>query len=134
MGEEEACMHLALAKKHLGRVQTASWDPEPEDLEEGVAWAFYAYENAVVAAAEKLGMGWQKTHSSKVRLAGKLHAKGILSVDVGSEIERLNELRKDVQYGEPGSELLEVDLEDLAIQLENFIDEVESVISGNSNA
>lgn len=132
MTEKKAQHHLKLAKKQLERVQTAIWDPQ--DAEEAVTWAFYAYENAVVAIAEKLGMPWLKTHPSKVEVAGKVHAQGKLSVDAGPQIERLNELRKDVQYGEPGPELEAVDLEDLAIDLENFIDEVESVINSNPDA
>ncbi len=132
MGEKEARYHLERAKKQLERVQTAIC--EPEDREEAVTWAFYAYENAVVAAAEKKGIKWVKTHPSKVEVAGKLNSLGILSVDVGTHIQHLNELRKDVQYGEPGEELEEMDLEDLASELENFINEVDSVISSNRSA
>ncbi len=43
-------------------------------------------------------------------------------------IENLNALRKDVQYGEPGPELAEIDLENLASELEKFIDEAANVI------
>lgn len=126
MTEKKAQHHLNLAKKQLERVQTASWDPQ--DAEEAVTWAFYAYENAVVAAAEAKGLVWEKKHPSKVAVAGKLCAKGILSSDVGPTIERLNELRKDVQYGEPGPELQDEDLEDLATDLENIVDEVEAIV------
>ncbi|TET41931.1 MAG: hypothetical protein E3J66_04580 [Dehalococcoidia bacterium] len=129
MGKEEARAKLRLAKKQLERVQIACWDPK--DAEEAVTWAFYAYENAVIAVVEKQGMQWQKTHPSKVNLASQLHAQGILSIDVGTKIELFNELRKDVQYGEPGPELESVDLDDLAIELENFIGEVENVITSN---
>ncbi len=130
MGEKESQVHLNLAKKQLEKVQVASWDPQ--DAEDAVTWAFYAYENGIVAVAEKLGLDWQKTHVSKVKIANELHEQDILSVDIGPVIENLNELRKDVQYGEPGPELQEVDLEDLATQLEEFVDEVESVINKHS--
>jgi hypothetical protein len=40
----------------------------------------------------------------------------------------LNELRKDVSYGDPGKELSEVDLEDLVSNLELFLDEVRELV------
>jgi hypothetical protein len=42
---------------------------------------------------------------------------------------RLNDLRKDVSYGEPGYDLDNEDLEDLGSELEDFIDEAEEVLS-----
>jgi len=133
MGLNEARAKLRLAKKHLGRVQTAYWDPK--DPEGAVTWAFYAYENAVVAAAEAIGLPWKKTHPSKVEVAGLLHQRGMLSLDVGEKIALLNELRKDVEYGEPGPSLEEVDLEDLSTELEEFIEEVERLVeSGTRDA
>ena len=126
MSKKKARLHLQLAKKQLDRVQIASFDPQ--DPEEAVTWAFYAYENAIVATAEAKGIAWEKKHPFKVVLAGELHTKGILSLDAGPTIERLNELRKDVQYGEPGPELEDENLEDLATDLENLIDEVEAIV------
>ena len=55
----------------------------------------------------------------------------LISRDIGDELEELNGLRKDVAYGEPGPELRERDLEDLAIELEEFIDEVDVRISSS---
>ncbi len=52
----------------------------------------------------------------------------MLSSGAGPTIENLNALRKDVQYGEPGPELREVDLEKLELHLETFIDEVSGVV------
>lgn len=43
-------------------------------------------------------------------------------------LEVLNDARKDVQYGEAGSQLREIDLETLVSDLEQFIDEVEAMI------
>ena len=43
-------------------------------------------------------------------------------------LTELNELKKDVSYGEPGGDLLQVDLEELVAELELFIDEVEEAI------
>lgn len=128
MGTEEARSKLHIARSHLERVSVASWDPP--DPEEAVTWAFYAYENAVVAAAEILGLPWEKNHYSKARLAKKLHEQGKVSRDLSSELLKLNDLRKDVAYGEPGPELEEIDLEDLAIELEKFVDEVEALFEG----
>ncbi len=89
-------------------------------------WAFYAYENSVVTLAELHGRAWDKNHYAKARLARELYAEQLVSRDIGDELEELNRLRKDVAYGEPGAELEERDLEDLAFELEDFIDEIES--------
>jgi hypothetical protein len=40
----------------------------------------------------------------------------------------MNNLRKDVSYGEPGEELATADLEDIVSDLERFIDEVEIIV------
>ena len=126
MGHQEAQDALNRARKQWDRVSNAAWPPE--DYEEAVTWAFYAYENCVVAAAEAQGIPWRKMHPNKVAVARQLYANGQVGRDIGDELERLNELRKDVQYGDPGSELLEVDLEDLASELETFIDEVAALL------
>ena len=126
MGHQEAQDALNRARKQWDRVSNAAWPPE--DYEEAVTWAFYAYENCVVAAAEAQGIPWRKVHPNKVAVARQLYANGQVGRDIGDELERLNELRKDVQYGDPGSELLEVDLEDLASELETFIDEVAALL------
>ncbi len=125
MSEKEAQAKIALARNQLDRVQTAAY---AEDRVEAVTWAFYSYENAVVAAAEKAGIAWQKTHPSKIQAAGELRLQGILSIDVGDKLQELNELRKDVAYGEPGPDLEEVDVEDLASELEAFVEEVAAYV------
>lgn len=108
------------------RVQDASW--APRDAEEAVTWAFYAYENCLAALAERYGRKLTKNHREKAELARRLHEDGLVSRDIGDELEELNNLRKDVQYGEPGPELQERDLEDLAIELEQFVEEIDSRI------
>ncbi len=128
MGQGEADTHLNVAKKQLDRVQTASWDPDDEDREDAVTWGFYAYENGVVAVADKANLPWKTTHWNKLDLADEIHQKGFVSVNVRERLEKLNELRKDVQYGEAGPDLKEYDLEDLASDLENFLDEVEKFV------
>ena len=127
MGRQEAQAALKRARKQLERVSIAAWPPE--DCETAVTWAFYAYENCVVAAAEAQGIPWRKQHPNKVAVARQLYENGQVQRDIGDELERLNELRKDVQYGDPGLELLEVDLEDLATELETFVDEVEALLA-----
>ena len=126
MGLEEAESHLERAKKHLERVQDAANDG---DHEEAVTWAFYAYENCVSALAESHGRNWTHNHVEKAGLARTFHAEGLVSRDVGDLLEELNRLRKAVEYGEPGSDLMNVDLEGLSGDLETYVDEVESCVN-----
>lgn len=70
MGLEEANKKLGLAKSQLERVQVASWSPP--DPVAAVTWAFYAYENAIVAVAEAKNMKWAKNHAAKARLAHRM--------------------------------------------------------------
>ncbi len=129
VGLPEAVKALIKARSQLERVQVAGFDPP--DPVEAVTFAFYGYENAIVAAAEAKGIKWTKNHYEKAKLARKLCDDAILTTDVQERLLQLNDLRKDVAYGEPGAELEEVDLEDLASDLEHFIDEVEAVISSS---
>jgi len=122
MSKKEAVEALKRAQSQLERVQTAWYDPA--DAEEAVTWAFYAFENAVVAVAEKANIKWEKTHWNKLDVADKIHAKGYVSTNVRERLVELNELRKDVAYGEPGPDLAALDLEDLVTELEEFINEV----------
>lgn len=87
-----------------------------------------AYENAVVAVAEKANLPRRPTHWFKADLAEEIHRLGLVSVNVRQRLEQLNELRKDVQYGEAGPDLGQYDLEDLAIALETFIDKVQKFV------
>ena len=125
MGLEEAEVHLTRAKKHLERVQYAVGGIE-EDHEEAVTWAFYAYETSVAALAETLERTLTHNHVQKASFARTLYAEQVVSRDVGDLLEELNRLRKDVEYGMPGRDLMEMDLEKLSSDLETFIDEVES--------
>ena len=127
MGLEEAESHLSTAQKHLERVQNKANDTDG-DPGEAVTWAFYAYENCISALAEAFGRRWTHDHVHKAELARTFYAEQLVSRDVGDLLEKLNRLRKDVEYGEPGSDLREVDLEDLSSDLERYIDEVESCV------
>ena len=126
MGTGEARKALKRAQAQLERVQVASFDPP--DHVEAVTFAFYAYENAVVAVAEAKNIAWSKNHYEKAKLARALFDRKILATDVEDTLLRLNDLRKDVAYEEPGADLQEVDLEDLATDLERFIDEVAAIV------
>lgn len=126
MGIREARAALRRARSQLERVQVAWLDPA--DPVEAVTFAFYAYENAVVALAEAKGIKWKKSHAEKARLAGRLFSNGVVATDIEERLIQLNTLRKDVAYGDPGPELLELHLEQLAIELEEFVEEVEAVI------
>jgi len=117
---------LKRAQSQLERVQVAWIDPP--DPVEAVTFAFYAYENGVVAVAEANKILWSKSHYEKAELAARLFRDGILSVDVEDRLRQLNTVRKDVAYGEPGPELEQMDLEGLASDLEAFLDDVERII------
>ena len=122
MGVSEARDKIAIARVQLERVQRSVYD-EPLDPQNAVTWAFYAYENCVVALAELHGRRWTPNHYQKAQLARSLHADGLISRDIGDELEKLNVLRKGVAYDFPDPELEELDIEDLADELEVFIDE-----------
>ena len=130
MGVEEARQHIDRARRQLETVQRAL-SSEPQNPEIAVTWAFYAYEKCIVALAERYGYRWTKNHGQKADLARKLHADGRISRDIGDELEELNSLRKDVAYDEPGSDLSARNLEDLAYELEEFIEEVDSRIGSS---
>lgn len=127
MSYEEAKKHIEIARRHLDRVQAASWEDDP-DPELAVTFAFYAYECCIVAVAEFYSRGWTTNHARKAQLATDLHAEGLVSRDIGGELRRLNELRKDVAYDQPGPELHELNLADLAAELEELIDEVQLLV------
>ena len=117
---------LNIARRHLERVQTAWW--EPADAVEAVTFAFYAYENAVVSVAELNGRQWTKNHREKADLAHELFEQGLVATDVSDRLREFNDLRKDVAYDEPGPELAQLELEDVATELEQFVDEVTTLV------
>ncbi len=126
MNLEEAREHLDLAKAQWDKASVAWW--APADPATCVTNAFYAYENLIVAVAEAHGRKWEKSHYKKAELATVLFNDKILSMDVSNTILRMNNLRKDVSYGEPGDELADADLEAIVSDLETFIEEVEGIV------
>lgn len=127
MSLEAAREHLDLASKQWDRAATDAW--EPSDSASCVTNAFYAYENLIVAVAEAKDVAWSKNHYKKAALAKDLASNGVLSKDLSDEVLRLNDLRKDVSYGEPGAELRDEDLENLVTELESVIKEVEDFVT-----
>jgi hypothetical protein len=126
MSLKEARDHLDLAKEQWESAATASW--EPEDAPGCVTNAFYAYENLIVAVAEAHDRKWEPNHLKKSKLAAELFAEKILTIDVSDTILTMNNLRKDVSYGEPGFELANTSLYDIVSDLETFCNEVESIV------
>src|SRR4051794_31179371 len=126
MSLEAAREHLNLASKQRDRASTDAW--EPTDPASCVTNVFYAYENLIVAVAEAKNEAWAKNHYKKAELAQRLAQSGVLSKDLSDEILRLNNLRKDVSYGEPGENLGNEDLENLVCELESVIEEVEKIV------
>jgi hypothetical protein len=124
---KEANAHLARARDQWDRAAVDSWSPE--DSAGCVTKCFYSYENALVAAATALGTAWTKRHYEKADLARRLFEQNKLKTDISDLLVRLNELRKDVSYGDPGVELSQINLEDLVSELESFLGEVGELVS-----
>src|SRR5580692_6031502 len=102
MSLKEARKHVNLAKAQWDKASVAWW--EPADPATCATNVFYAYENLIVAVAEAHGRKWEKNHYKKAELATSFFEEKILGVDVSSTVLRMNDLRKDVSYGEPGDE------------------------------
>ena len=111
---------IVRARCQLERVQTAAFDPDPESA---VLWAFYAYENCLVAVAEMHEREWEKNHFQKARLAREFYNEGLVARDIGDFMEELNRMRKDAAYHELEDE---IDLEDLSSGLEQYIQDIEA--------
>lgn len=124
----EARQLLKTARSQWEDAAVDSW--EPVDAAGCVTKCFYSFENALTAAVIALGEKRTKVHYEKAELAEKLAKSGKLKTDISDRLVELNRLRKDVQYGEPGADLANTDLEDLLTELEEFLDEVEAVIGG----
>ena len=120
MDLDEARKRIAVARRQLERVEDAAFNL---DHESAVIWAFYSYENCLTALAARYSQRLTTNHRERADLARRLHANGLVSRDIGDELQELNRLRKDVAYDEPGPELQSINLEDLALELHDFIEE-----------
>lgn len=125
MSPNSATKSLALAKKHLIRVQS-SWDP-PEWLDLA-AYGLYAIEAAVVAAALHVKLPLQRNHWSKADAAREL-AKHHGLPEVADLMQDLNEVRKSEAYGDvTRSESL--DPQDVANDVEEYVEAVSGLLGG----
>ena len=132
MSVKKARAHLDLAKKQWDDASVDSW--EPEEPESCVSTVFYAYENLIVAVAEANGIGWKRNHYDKAELAATLAKQGKLKKNIRDLMLHLNDVRKDISYGEPGSDLQNEDLYELVTDLEHMIDDVEEIVSAKEGA
>lgn len=123
---DEARDRLKKAFEQWEQAAVHSW--EPAEPAECITKCFYAFENAVTAAMLAAGRKSTTKHYEKAGIASELVAEGFLKTDVSDRLVELNDLRKDVQYGEPGAAMMETDLEDLTTELEYFLREVQDAI------
>ncbi len=120
--------HLELAREHLVKVQTA-W-VHPVDWTDLAMFGFFSLENAVVAAAEHLGLPWQPTHPNKVQVAVTLHESHGLP-DIMDLLQTLGAARLSVAYGDvPMPDNL--DPEDVAHRVESYFSQVERLTGGKA--
>lgn len=115
---------LALAKKHLLRVQD-SWDP-PDWLDLSAS-GLYALEAATVAAALHCGYPLQRNHWRKSDVAGDLERLHGLPAVAGL-MHDLNEVRKSEAYGDIASPP-NLDPEDVAQAVEEYIEAVDRLLA-----
>ena len=101
---------------------------EPTDPAECVGKCFYAFENAVVAAATALGRSWEKNHRHKALLAGSLFDDGKVTKNIHDTLVKLNDVRKDIVYGEPGLMIEEIDLKNLVSELDEYLIQIEQLV------
>lgn len=126
----EPSERLGLARERFARAQVAGL--EPEDWAELSMWAFYALENAVVAAADHLHVPWERSHPSEVEVSRTLRGDHGLP-DVSSLLIELNALRKSAAYGEVQSPP-SITAEAVVGTVEGFIEAVSQVVGGGGSA
>ena len=123
MSQPSAEEQFELARSHLERVQSA-WD-QPTDWTDLTTYGFYCLEAAVMAAATHLDWSVRRTHPAKAEAAERLSEELGLP-DVADLLVDLNSARKAAAYGDvPFPEL---DAEEIAIQIEEFVDAVEQLM------
>jgi hypothetical protein len=123
MPNPRALDFLERAQRHLERVLTAL--KRPTDWDDLTIYGFYCLEAAVMAAAAQDGAIVAKNHPAKAVAAKALAAKHGLP-DVSSMLVLLNAARKSQAYGD--SPLPVLDEDDIAKEIENYLDHVEEYI------
>jgi hypothetical protein len=124
MSATSAADNLALARKHLARVQE-SWSP-PEWLDLA-GYGLYALEAAAVAAGLHVGSASKRTHWNKAELAQSL-AKDYGLPQVWELMHDLNTIRKSEAYGDIASPP-RLDPEDVAGRVESYVEAVASLLN-----
>jgi hypothetical protein len=123
MDQESAKDLLDLSQDHLERVQ-AAWD-KPTDWKDLSLYGFYCLEAAVMAAAKHLGWSVRPSHRDKADAAERLsREKGL--PDIHDLLWRLNAARKSAAYGD--APFPELDAEDVAIEIERYLDAIKELI------
>ncbi|MEE9282147.1 MAG: hypothetical protein V3V67_18425 [Myxococcota bacterium] len=115
---------LELARSHLGRVQTAAYDPI--DWTDLTVYGFYALEAAVMAAAAHLEWNIRRNHPAKIEAARRLTEEHGLP-EVQRLLLELNAARKATAYGD--APLPEMDAEDVSAEIETYIEAVAALIN-----
>lgn len=123
MGESAAKDRLAVAERHLERVQAAC--DEPTDWSDLSLYGFYCLEAAIMAAAAHAAIPIQPKHWQKADVARKLHQDHGLP-DIVDLLIDLNQARKGAAYGDV--EMPELDPEDVASSIEDYIEAVRDFI------
>ena len=113
---------LALARRHLERVQDA-W-AEPTDWDDLALYGFYALEAAVDCASLHFRISMGQGHRGRTSVAKALSKRGL--DDVSDLLRDLNEARKSVAYGDIG--LPELDAEGVASRIEDYIESISALI------
>lgn len=115
---------LAVARRHLNRVQ-AAWN-DPTDWDDLSLYGFYCLEAAVEAAALHFGLRTSRKHWEKVDTASALHKEKGLP-DVSDLLRDLNDARKAAAYGD--IEVPDLEAESIASQIEDYVDAVAALLS-----
>lgn len=123
-----AIEQLALSRRHLARVQSAWNPPDWADL---TIYGMYAIEAAILAASAHLGRTLKKTHWDKADFAREL-AKSHGMPDVSELVAKLNTGRKATAYGDEEMPSDLGDAEDIATEIEEFVDAVDQLIGARS--
>lgn len=119
---------LGIAKGHLQRVQSA-WD-DPTDWDDLSLYGFYCVEAAVDAALLHLGLKMSTNHWERADLASQLHADAGLP-DISPLLNDLNDARKASAYGDV--EMPSLDPEEVAIEIEAYVEAIEELLSGSKS-
>jgi hypothetical protein len=115
-----------LAREHLQRALSGV---ATGDVTEAVTWLFLSLEAAIVAVADRHGVDTRRQHWRKAEVAEELFRTGVLSRDVSSTLQVLNEARKVATYDGDEPDLAGQSLQDLAADVEAAVELAERGVS-----